>query len=190
MTFLKHETYSNFDNLLLVLGYNSKASRSPVYRILNKLLGSGFIQKKEFEFQAGKISIWGITELGLAQFIQSPDEDFRAFEPHRVKFLTLEHKLMNQKVQIYLQKNGWTDWQNADQYAFRRRYDIEHRPDAIINAPNGYTIAIETERTLKPVARYRSIFKSHILAKQKKYWSAVFYVVPNEGVKQLLNKRF
>ncbi|MDF4902520.1 mobilization protein, partial [Vibrio parahaemolyticus] len=65
-----------------------------------------------------------------------------------------------------------------------------HRPDAIITAPNGFTIAIETERTLKTVSRYRAILKSHVLAQKKNYWSAVFYVVPNDDIRQLLIKRF
>ncbi|AUW07617.1 MobC family replication-relaxation protein [Vibrio campbellii] len=185
--FLKQETYSDINNLLLLLGYKA---RRPLDRLLNKLIALGFITKHIFEFQTGKISIWGITDLGLTQHIRSINEDFRPFEPNKVKFTTLEHKLLNQKVQIYLERNGWTGWHNADQYSFRSQYDVEHRPDAVMTAPNGYTIAIETERTLKHVSRYRSIFKSHILAKQKGYWSAVFYVVPNDNVRGLLEKRF
>ena len=185
--FLKQEVYSDIANLMLLLEYKK---RQPLDRLLSKLSDLEFIQKHNFEFQTGKFAVWGITSLGLTQYIQSIDEDFRAFEPYRVKFQTLEHKLMNQKVQIYLQRNGWTGWQNADQYSFRSKFSVEHRPDAIMIAPNGHTIAIETERTLKPVARYRSIFKSHILAKQKQYWGAVFYVVADDNIRHLLNKRF
>ena len=185
--FLKQETYTDINNLMSIMQYQK---RQPLDRLLNKLIALGFITKHVFEFQTGKISIWGITDLGLTQHIRSINEDFRPFEPNKVKFTTLEHKLMNQKVQIYLERNGWTGWHNADQYSFRSQYDVEHRPDAVVTAPNGYTIAIETERTLKHVSRYRSIFKSHILAKQKGYWSAVFYVVPNDNVRGLLEKRF
>ncbi|WP_045422787.1 MobC family replication-relaxation protein [Vibrio jasicida] len=185
--FLKQESYTNFDVLMLLLNYKDK---NPLYRLLNKMVGLGYIQKHTFEFQTGKISIWGITDLGLTQNIRDINEDFRPFEPHRVKFNTLEHKLMNQKVQIYLQQKGWKDWHNADQYSFRHQYNVEHRPDAIITTPKGLIIAIETERTLKTASRYRSIFKSHILAKQKNYWHMVFYVVANDNMKQLLEKRF
>ncbi|CAH1237649.1 Mobilization protein (plasmid) [Vibrio harveyi] len=185
--FLKQETYSDINNLILLLGYKV---RRPLDRLLNKLIALGYVSKHVFEFQTGKISIWGITDLGLTQNIRDINEDFRPFEPSKVKFITLEHKLMNQKVQIYLEQNGWTGWRNADQYSFRTQYDVEHRPDAIMVAPNGFTIAIETERTLKHVSRYRSIFKSHILAKQKGYWSAVFYIVPDDNVRRLLEKRF
>ncbi|ELB2105419.1 mobilization protein (plasmid) [Vibrio parahaemolyticus] len=185
--FLKQEVYSDITNLMLLLRYKK---RQPLDRLLSKLIQLEYIHKHEFEFQTGKISIWGITDLGLTQNIQDINEDFRAFDPYRVKFGTLEHKLMNQKAQIYLQRNGWTNWRNADQYSFRKQYDVEHRPDAIITAPNGFTIAIETERTLKTVSRYRAILKSHVLAQKKNYWSAVFYVVPNDDIRQLLIKRF
>ena len=185
--FLKQEVYSDISNLMLLLNYKK---RQPLDRLLSKLIQLAYIQKHTFEFQTGKISIWGITDLGLTQNIRDINEDFRPFEPHRVKFNTLEHKLMNQKVQIYLQQKGWKDWHNADQYSFRNQFDVEHRPDAIITAPNGLTVAIETERTLKTASRYRSIFKSHILAKQKNYWNAVFYIVPNSNMKPLLENRF
>ncbi|HFQ5003792.1 TPA: MobC family replication-relaxation protein [Vibrio vulnificus] len=185
--FLKQETYTDINNLILLLGYKA---RRPLDRLLNKLIALGFITKHVFEFQTGKISIWGITDLGLTQHVRNINEDFRPFEPSKVKLMTLEHKLMNQKVQIYLERNGWTGWHNADQYSFRSQYEVEHRPDAVMTAPNGYTIAIETERTLKHVSRYRSIFKSHILAKQKGYWNAVFYVVPDDNLRHLLEKRF
>ncbi|ENH7396052.1 MobC family replication-relaxation protein [Vibrio vulnificus] len=185
--FLKQETYTDINNLMTIMQYQK---RQPLDRLLNKLIALGFITKHVFEFQTGKISIWGITDLGLTQHVRNINEDFRPFEPSKVKLMTLEHKLMNQKVQIYLERNGWTGWHNADQYSFRSQYEVEHRPDAVMTAPNGYTIAIETERTLKHVSRYRSIFKSHILAKQKGYWSAVFYVVPDDNIRHLLEKRF
>ncbi|MCU8269306.1 mobilization protein, partial [Vibrio vulnificus] len=105
--FLKQETYTNFDHLMILLNYKDK---NPLYRLLNKLIALGFITKHVFEFQTGKISIWGITDLGLTQHVRNINEDFRPFEPSKVKLMTLEHKLMNQKVQIYLERNGWTGW--------------------------------------------------------------------------------
>ncbi|WP_248378909.1 hypothetical protein [Vibrio parahaemolyticus] len=92
--FLKQEVYSDMPNLMLLLSYKDRA---PLDRLLNKLISLEYIQKHVFEFQTGKISIWGITDLGLTQNIQDINEDFRAFDPYRVKFGTLEHKLMNQK---------------------------------------------------------------------------------------------
>lgn len=185
--FMKEETYSDFTNLMLLINYKDK---NPLYRLLNKMIALNYLRKEVFDFPTGKYSIWGITSLGLAQFIDNDDEDYRAFEPSRMKFLTATHKLLNQKACIYLQRNGWTNWQNADQFSFRRKYEISHRPDAIINTPNHSSVAIETERTLKTADRYRAIFKSHILAKQKGYWEMVFYVVEDKNMQQALEKRF
>ncbi|GEM77499.1 MobC family replication-relaxation protein [Vibrio sagamiensis] len=185
--FLKQESYTNFANLMLLLRYKDK---NPLYRLMRKLVAFGYVREHIFEFENMHFTIWGITDLGLTREILSEFEDFRPFEPSKVKFTTLQHKLMNQKVQIYLQRNGWTDWHNGDQYAFRRRFNVEHRPDAIITAPGNHVIAIETERSLKTAHRYRSIFKSHILAQKKGYWKAVFYVVENDDIKKLLSRRF
>ncbi len=63
--FLKQETYTDINNLILLLGYKA---RRPLDRLLNKLIALGFITKHVFEFQTGKISIWGITDLGLTQY--------------------------------------------------------------------------------------------------------------------------
>lgn len=185
--FLKQETYSDKTNLMLLLAYKDRA---PLDRLLNKMIAFDYLRKEVFDFPTGKYSIWGITSLGLAQFIDNDDEDYRAFEPSRMKFSTATHKLLNQKAYIYLQRNGWTNWQNADQFSFRRKYETDNRPDAIINTQSNVTVAIETERTLKTADRYRAIFKSHILAKQKGYWEMVFYVVEDKKMQQALERRF
>ncbi|WP_299695710.1 MobC family replication-relaxation protein [uncultured Vibrio sp.] len=190
ITFLKQEGYSDITNLMLLLQYKK---RPPLDRLLNKLIQQGSIIKHELILMDGKIkiSLWGITEFGVTQYIQSPTEHYQAFEPNRTKFSTLEHKLMNQKVRIYLNRHHWREWHNTDSYEFRENHkDLDHRPDAICTSPNGIKVAIETERTLKSPSRYRSILKSHILARKKKLWVGVYYVVPNQDIKMLLENRF
>ncbi|HGE5936859.1 TPA: MobC family replication-relaxation protein [Vibrio cholerae] len=185
--FLKQEIYTDLKTLMLLMDYKS---RQPLDRLLTKLINMGYIQKHVFEFSTGSISIWGITDLGLAQYIDETDSDFQAFEPYRIRFPTLNHKLLNQQVRINLEKAGWTNWRNGDRQSFKKDFDVEHRPDAIITTPSGKKIAIETERTVKAISRYRSIFKSHVIARQKKYWDAVFYIVPDDKLQAVLDKRF
>ena len=185
--FLKQEVYSDFQTLLALLNYKH---RQPLYLLLSKMVSLGYLTKHEFKFPTGKMSLWGITQLGLSQEIGDIEGDLQAFEPHKVKFVTLNHRLMNQRARIYLERQGWTHWHNGDRFSFRKKYPLEHRPDAVMVTPKGHTIALETERTIKPVARYRSILKSHITAKQKKFWSAVFYIVPDEKVRELLSIQF
>ncbi|GAL14548.1 hypothetical protein JCM19233_5560 [Vibrio astriarenae] len=107
VTFLKQEGYSDFQTLSLLLGYTPN-SRNAVYRILNKLTAQGLIHKHDVAFLDGEIkkTLWGITELGLGQYIQEDDEDYPAFDPYRVKFVTLEHKLMTQKSGFTLSVRG------------------------------------------------------------------------------------
>ncbi|WP_051845803.1 hypothetical protein [Vibrio parahaemolyticus] len=103
--FLKQEVYSDMPNLMLLLSYKDRA---PLDRLLNKLISLEYIQKHVFEFQTGKISIWGITDLGLTQNIRDKSENFRTFKPNKVTAESLERKLVRQKKQISLKKNVQT----------------------------------------------------------------------------------
>ena len=188
LAFLKQETYSDITNLMLLLNYKK---RQPLDRLLQKMKRYGFIEKFEYGFRDIKIKVWGITIEGMTETVNLNDtEDFQHFEPSKIKTWTMVHHLMNQEVRIYLERNGWNHWQNADRYLFRKKYPVPHRPDALIIAPNGHTIAIETERTLKTKPRYQEILKSHLLAKKNKYWSKVIYVVPDIKTKIALTNRF
>ncbi|MGF1903570.1 MobC family replication-relaxation protein [Aliivibrio salmonicida] len=188
LTFLKQETYSDFTNLMLLLSYKNRA---PLDRLLRKMKKYGFIEKFEYGFRDIQVKVWGITGEGMTEAVESRDtEDFQHFEPSKIKTWTMVHHLMNQEVRIYLERKGWTNWQNADRYSFRKKYPVPHRPDALIVAPNGHTIAIETERTLKTKPRYQEIIKSHLLAKKDDYWIKVIYVVPDIKTKIALTNRF
>lgn len=100
--FLKQESYTSIEILRQLLGYKEKA---PLYRLLRKMTALGYIHKHEFEFQTGKVSIWGITHLGLTQHIRDQNENFSAFEPNKVTPGALERKLIKQKKQIGLEQD-------------------------------------------------------------------------------------
>lgn len=51
-------------------------------------------------------------------------------------------------------------------------------------------IAIETERHLKTKARYQSIIACHLLARTRKDWIYVFYIVPDPQKKRGLGRLF
>ena len=188
LDFLKQENYTNIKNLMLLMEYKSVR---PLEILLKKMHEKKDITKHIYTDQVTKQSLWGITDQGLIKCTEPTDTaDFQHFEPSKIKTWTMIHHLMNQEVRIYLERNGWSHWQNADRYTFRKKYPVPHRPDALIIAPNGHTIAIETERTLKTKPRYQEILKSHLLAKKNKYWSKVIYVVPDSKTKIALTNRF
>nr|ABX77000.1 Hypothetical Mobilization protein [Vibrio sp. 23023] len=165
-------------------------NRSNMHRVLKRMEAKELIKKETFELPTGKIALWGITESGLMTCESLPHSPQRAFKPHLIKFTTLNHNLMRQRVQVDVTHKGWTQWRNGDRQSFKEDFKVEHRPDAIVTTSEGTTVAIEVELSLKTPDRYRSIIKSHITAKEKGYWKYVIYVVPNDNAKVALNRAF
>ncbi|MBU9863660.1 molybdopterin-guanine dinucleotide biosynthesis protein MobC, partial [Rahnella aceris] len=91
---------------------------------------------------------------------------------------------------IILEQKGASGWINGDRTTFLNRYQTSHRPDGLITLPGGIVIAIETERRLKTKARYQSIIASHLLARTRKDWIYVFYIVPDPQKKRGLERLF
>ncbi|WP_409311341.1 MobC family replication-relaxation protein [Pectobacterium sp. B1J-3] len=184
INFLKEETYSDFKTLMLLFDYKN---HKPLYLLLAKAIDMGFIQKQTFCTRMEKISLWGITNDGLATVVTPDDEGFPArFEPAKVTSWTLEHHLDNQLARLILEKKGAYGWLHGDRPTFRSHYRTTHRPDGVITLPNGTVIAIETERRLKTKARYQTIITNHLLARTQKHWMYVFYVVPDPQKKLAL----
>lgn len=184
LNFLKEETYSDFQTLMLLFGFKSHKS---LYSLLAKVTDMGLIQKHTLDGRVTKLSLWGITNDGIA-VVLSPDEKVfpSRFEPYRITGWTLEHHLDNQLARLTLEQKGASGWINGDRSTFLNQYNVKHRPDGLITLPDGRVIAVETERRLKTKARYQSIMASHLMARMDKHWMYVFYVVPDEAKKRAL----
>lgn len=166
-------------------------NHKPLYLLLAKAIDMGFIQKQTFCTRMEKISLWGITNDGLAAVISPDDDGFPArFEPAKVTGWTLEHHLDNQLARLILEKKGAYGWVSGACSTFRSRYQVKHRPDGVITLPNGTIIAIETERRLKTKASYQSIITNHLLARTQKHWMYVFYIVPDPQKKRAIELLF
>lgn len=191
LSFLKEETFSDFLTLKKVVGYKGKHHHA-MYNLLNKAVALGFLSKYEYPVLTGKKSLWGITMQGLARVVKADDPVFPAyFEPGRLKYWTLEHRLLNQRVRIALEEKGGTGWLNGDRGAFMAQYPgVRHRPDGIITLSNGAIIALETERSMKTRARYISIINSHLAASDAGRWHYVMYVMPDNKMKESLVRLF
>lgn len=188
LNFLKEETYCDFKTLMLLFGFRDHKS---LYSLLAKTERMGLIQKHVLESRTMKISLWGITSDGLAVVLTTDDKIFPArFEPSKITGWTLEHHLDNQTARIILEQKGASGWINGDRTTFLNRYQTSHRPDGLITLPGGIVIAIETERRLKTKARYQSIIASHLLARTRKDWIYVFYIVPDPQKKRGLERLF
>lgn len=188
LNFLKEETYSDFKTLMLLFGFRDHKS---LYSLLSKVEGMGLIHKHVLVSRTMKISLWGITSDGLAVVLTHADALFPArFEPSKITGWALEHHLDNQVARIFLEQKGASGWVNGDRTTFLSRYQTSHRPDGLITLPGGTVIAIETERRLKTRARYQSIIASHLLARTRKDWIYVFYIVPDPQKKRGLERLF
>ncbi|MCJ5870777.1 MobC family replication-relaxation protein [Klebsiella michiganensis] len=191
LSFLKEETFSDFHTLKKVVGYKGRHNHA-MYNLLNKAVALGFLSKHEYPVLTGTKALWGITIPGLARVVNADDPVFPAyFEPGRLKYWTLEHRLLNQRVRIALEKKGGTGWLNGDRGAFMARYPgVRHRPDGIITLSSGAIVAVETERSLKTRARYISIINSHLAASDAGRWHYAMYVMPDDKTKESLVRLF
>jgi hypothetical protein len=188
LTFLKEETYSDFQTLMLLFSFKE---HRPLYRLLAKVEQMGLIQKHTLESRASKIALWGITNDGLAVVLTPDDKVMPSrFEAYRITGWSLDHHLDNQLVRLTLEKKGAANWINGDRATFLSQYNVKHRPDGLITLPDSRVIAIETERRLKTKARYQSIMASHLMAISDKHWRYVFYVTPDTQKKRALKVIF
>ncbi|MFT8212045.1 MAG: MobC family replication-relaxation protein [Symbiopectobacterium sp.] len=177
LNFLKENTYSDFKTLMLLFDFKN---HKPLYMLLKKVAAMGLIQKQVFCIRTMKVSLWGITNDGLAIVVTPDDDGFPArFEPSKVTGWMLEQHLDNQLARLILEKKGAYGWINGNGSTFRNRYQVKHRPDGMITLPDGTVIAVKTERRLKTKARYQSIITHHLLARTQKHWIYVFYIVPD-----------
>lgn len=187
LMFLKEETYSNFATLQKLLNISA---HQPLYRLLAKVIKQGLVQQRIFDYGGGKITLWGITQQGIAVVLQ-PNEPFpNAFEPSKLSGWSLQHHLLNQKVRLILESKGATHWLHGDRKHFLSLFKVKHRPDGVATLPNGQRFAVETERRLKTRVRYQEIMKSHLLARTNEDWFFVYYIVPDDQMKLALMALF
>ncbi|WJV54833.1 MobC family replication-relaxation protein [Prodigiosinella aquatilis] len=188
LNFLKQETYSDFKTLMLLFDYKN---HKPLYLLLAKAIDMGFIQKQTFCTRVEKISLWGITNDGLAVVITPDDDGFPVrFEPAKVTGWMLEQHLDNQLARLILEKKGAYGWVSGACSTFRSRYQVYHRPDGVITLPDGTVIAVETERRLKTKAHYQAIITQHLITRTQKLWMYVFYIVPDPQIKRAIERMF
>lgn len=184
LNFLKEEKWSDLATMKQLFQY--QADR-PLHRLLEKVEGMGLIQKHVFRSRLGSLALWGITQDGIAIVIRPEDTIFPSrFEPSKLKGWNIDHHLDNQLVRLVLEQKGAANWINGDRANFLNQFNVRHRPDGVINLPNGKRIAVETERSLKTKARYQQIIASHLKARTESQWFYVFYVVPDDQKKRAL----
>lgn len=110
LNFLKEETYSDKANLMQVAGVMDKGNFS---RLMEKLVNNNLVKRYAFEAAGTKITLWGITQDGIAVVLQPDDVFPNYFEPSKLTGWSLQHHILNQKIRMMLEAKGATGWMNG-----------------------------------------------------------------------------
>ncbi|NHC05029.1 hypothetical protein G9F31_14915 [Acinetobacter sp. 187] len=185
LSFLLDERYTTLKILVLLLNM----TQSGVRRILHSMEAKQLIKFHQIDVDLNprKYSVWGLTPTGAA-FITPENEPLRFFEVGRVKSSTMKHSLALQYVKARLINDGWREWQSSSKML--RRANLERSmwiqvPDAVALSPEGRTIAIELERTLKTPKRYVEILGNYAEMISSETVKEVFYFCPDHKLKSL-----
>ena len=182
LRFLRDETWSNLTNLAGVLGLSEPAA----FKTLSKLERDGFLLKHKVTEL--RINLWGITPQGLA-FAWSENEKMECrpyFEPGKLSILTIYHYLLTQRARLKAEAAGWTNWMPGK----RLIKNVKKRPDAVAKNPQGQTVAIELERSIKTLKRYEYIFAIYLQMIKRDEYVKVHYVCPDASFSPRLLRMF
>lgn len=98
----------------------------------------------------------------------------RTFERGRVGLTVLHHTLDLQRLKLACLRAGWKNWTRPD----AEKWGKNHRPDALAVTPAGVPVAIECERTLKTLKRYKAVVANHVSSIKRNAFRHVVYVSP------------
>ncbi|MDD1830053.1 hypothetical protein LRP52_48875 [Photobacterium sp. ZSDE20] len=187
LRFLALETFTDFETLCFLL----QSAKSNTSTLLKRMVAKGFLIKRTVILRSRKVNLWGIVDDG-AIFLDEGDTFLRSFKGLRFSPNTLDQKLLLQRTSIAFSHLSWATFHQSNHGSdFRKRYSLNHYPDALVTSKhNGDILPIEVESRLKSPVRYRVIIKEHILAKQQGFWSHVVFVVRDLEYKKMLRHRF
>lgn len=176
LRYLRQEVWSTQDLLQRVMGLQS---RQAAHTTLCQLERECLIRRHIVTTPLRKMTLWGITAHGQAiAFDPKTEQPLDAvFEPAKLGLQNLEHSLMVQLVRLRLEKMGWSDWINGDRLPALQKGD--KRPDALATDPDGKRVAIEVERTLKTLKRYRVVLLACLRAIKAGIYDRVIWVCPS-----------
>lgn len=181
LDFLVNETWTRVDIVQDLLGFKSVQG---AYKVLKNLEKMDLVRRFSLPIMSGRsLTIWGITTHGLGMAFKGGWDDRPAFSPSRVRLSSAGHHLGLQSLRVKFINAGWS-WSlgNRVPHVKGRVY-----PDAIAVRSDGLKIAVEYERTLKSLKRYREILVSHLAARKDGLWEGIWYISPSELVDRLSN---
>jgi hypothetical protein len=195
LRFLSMVTYSNSVVLGEVMGCRE---RTAIYKALSRMQKENLIRYQPSSVFGGITSLWGITTNGQQESLQDGEElnPNTVFNSSKVSLPMLRHYLAMQLVHVKALKAGWSGFEYCDrerlEFASQTKKDKTKstRPDMLATHPEGYRVAIEVERTLKPEFRYREqVLPRHVKNLNAKQYDAVLWLCLTPEHQLTLNKR-
>lgn len=185
LEFLRDETWSTSEVLGAVAGLQS---RQAIHRTLTQMEQLDLVRRASLPMAGRRpLTAWGLTAHGLAMSYGA-DEEYEPrplFEPSKLTLSRIPHQVELQLARQAAEAAGWTGWTRGERLGFRTAI----RPDAVATTPNGTTVAIELERTIKTRKRYQVIIREHLQKIRAGDWATVIYVSP-DGMAARVKKVF
>lgn len=142
---------------------------------LASLAREGLVVLDSINIPQGSLPIVGITMDGQSAAAGMEKAMVaRSYERGRIGLTVIDHTLDLQRLKLACIRAGWKNWTRPD----AEKWGKHHRPDALAVTPEGISVAIECERTLKTPRRYMAVLANHIASLKKKAFQRVVYVSP------------
>ncbi len=183
LRYLCEEIWTSQGVIQLIAGLGT---RQAAHRLLHSLEKEELVRRAPAPTLAGQgLTIWGITPHGRA-LTPEADATGHCFEPSRLSVVVVPHHLMVQEARWRAEQAGWADWKRGETMG----KDVKCRPDAVATRPDGVSMAIECERTIKTVKGYQKILFNHLEEIRGGKWAGVYYVTPSQVIADGLTRVF
>ncbi|CUT17791.1 MULTISPECIES: hypothetical protein [Candidatus Ichthyocystis] len=185
LSFIKDEPYTTISILQMLLKLKNTQS---IKKIMIGLKSSSIVWEKTITISPAKIiSIWGITTHGEMLLLTEQEVLTRITTRRKSRHIKqYQHTLTLQKIRILAHHAGWTKWINKSQSAFIG--EQTSRVDAICTSPAGCAFAIEYERTLKNINRYRDIVGNRLQSIKRNEYQYIVWISDDLKVYKRLKK--
>jgi hypothetical protein len=191
LAFLRTAIYSTEPLLGQIMGIKH---RSTIHNCLLRLEQAGLIRRAPIRTAMANVTLWGITAEGQKQ-ATPPGQEVSSliFNTSKISVARLEHYLSLQQIRITGQTFGWTNFVYCDREAKvtpikpESKYNI--RPDLSALDPQGHSVAIECEISLKSPARYKdNIIPGHIRHLNAEEYDYVLWITRTPEDQQTLHQ--
>lgn len=172
LAWLRMELWTTVDIAGDVMGVRD---RRTIRTTLAAMARDGLITLDSIEVPFGSLRIVGITMDGQSAAAGMERTLIgKAYERGRIGLTVFDHTIALQRLKLACLRAGWKNWTRPD----FEKWGKHHRPDALAVMPDGTSVALECERTIKTTKRYKAVVANHIGALKSGAFRHVIYTSP------------